>query len=184
MNNKTNKSFKQLICIYIHTSCKCDTNRAGHFTLDAYASRPVACPPIAANFITMEGLWGVIQVCSKPPPPPPPPPPSFKHSNQIPHSAFARGPRSPAFEERMRAAMGATGERSPGRPPYPEWHVYWFLFLPEISSFVITCTYLFTADDNHLQKSTILSSVICVIQVISSHYIILDYKAAIIYLCS
>ena len=24
-------------------SCKCDTNRAGHFTLDAHASRPVAC---------------------------------------------------------------------------------------------------------------------------------------------
>ena len=23
--------------------CKCDTNRAGHFTLDAHASRPVAC---------------------------------------------------------------------------------------------------------------------------------------------
>ena len=29
--------------VYIHISCKCDTNRAGHFTLDAYASRPVAC---------------------------------------------------------------------------------------------------------------------------------------------
>ena len=27
----------------IHISCKCDTNRAGHFTLDAHASRPVAC---------------------------------------------------------------------------------------------------------------------------------------------
>ena len=40
-NNKTNKSYKQLI--YIHISCKCDTNRAGHFTLDAHASRPVAC---------------------------------------------------------------------------------------------------------------------------------------------
>ena len=25
--------------------CQCDTNRAGHFTLDAHASRPVACPP-------------------------------------------------------------------------------------------------------------------------------------------
>ena len=36
-----------------------------------------------------------------------------------------------------------------------------YLVLPEISSFVITCTYLFTADDNHLQKSTIRSSVIC-----------------------
>ena len=40
-NNKTNKSYKQLI--NIHISCKCDTNRAGHFTLDAHASRPVAC---------------------------------------------------------------------------------------------------------------------------------------------
>ena len=40
-NNKTNKSYKQLL--YIHISCKCDTNRAGHFTLDAHASRPVAC---------------------------------------------------------------------------------------------------------------------------------------------
>ena len=28
---------------YTHISCKCDTNRAGHFTLDAHASRPVAC---------------------------------------------------------------------------------------------------------------------------------------------
>ena len=35
---------------------------------------------------------------------------------QFPHSAFALGPRSPAFGERMRAAMGATGERSAGRP--------------------------------------------------------------------
>ena len=42
-NNKTNKSYKQLIYIYINISCKCDTNRAGHLTLDAYASRPVAC---------------------------------------------------------------------------------------------------------------------------------------------
>ena len=48
---------------------------------------------------------------------------------QFPHSAFARGPRSPAFEERMRVAMGATGKRSAGRPPYPEWHVYWFLLI-------------------------------------------------------
>ena len=35
-------SYKQLTYIYIHISCKCDTNRVGHFTLDAYASRPVA----------------------------------------------------------------------------------------------------------------------------------------------
>ena len=38
---------------------------------------------------------------------------------QFPHSAFASGPRSPAFQEGMRAAMGATGERSAGRPSYP-----------------------------------------------------------------
>ena len=39
----TKKSYKQLI--YRHISCKCDTNRAGHFTLDTHASRPVAwCP--------------------------------------------------------------------------------------------------------------------------------------------
>ena len=30
--------------------------------------------------------------------------------SQFPHSAFARGPRSPALEEGMRAAMGATHE--------------------------------------------------------------------------
>ena len=32
--------------LYLHVdgiSCKCDTKRAGHFTLDAHASRPVAC---------------------------------------------------------------------------------------------------------------------------------------------
>ena len=33
-----------------------------------------------------------------------------------------------------------------------------FQFLPVTSSFIVTCTYLFTTDDNHLQKSTILSS--------------------------
>ena len=48
---------------------------------------------------------------------------------EFPHSAFVRGLRSPAFEERMRVAMGATGERSAGRPPYPKWHVYWFLLI-------------------------------------------------------
>ena len=46
-NEQTTKQTKAInnsyIYIYIHISCKCDTNRAGHFTLDAYASRPVAC---------------------------------------------------------------------------------------------------------------------------------------------
>ena len=37
--------------IYINISCKCDTNRAGHLTLDAYASRPVACPIYCADLI-------------------------------------------------------------------------------------------------------------------------------------
>ena len=37
-------------------------------------------------------------------------------TKQFPHSAFARGPRSPALEEGMRAAMGATRERCEG--PY------------------------------------------------------------------
>ena len=41
-----NKGYKQL---NIHISCKCDTNRAGHFTLDAHASRPVACHFILPN---------------------------------------------------------------------------------------------------------------------------------------
>ena len=52
-NNKTNKSYKQLIYIYIYIniSCKCDTNRAGHLTLDAYASRPVACRYIDGTLI-------------------------------------------------------------------------------------------------------------------------------------
>ena len=30
--------------------------------------------------------------------------------SQFPHSAFARGPRSPALEEGMRASVGATRE--------------------------------------------------------------------------
>ena len=44
-NEQTTKETKAIdnSYIYIHISCKCDTNRAGHFTLDAHASRPVAC---------------------------------------------------------------------------------------------------------------------------------------------
>ena len=56
-NNKTNKSYKQLIYIYINISCKCDTNRAGHLTLDAYASRPVACV-----FMDYNSGWSVVQM--------------------------------------------------------------------------------------------------------------------------
>ena len=48
-NEQTNKkSSKQLL--YIHISCKCDANRAGHFTLDAHASRPVACPCLMPSY--------------------------------------------------------------------------------------------------------------------------------------
>ena len=43
MNKQQKKQRLQTTHIYIHISCKCDTNRAGHFTLDAHASRPVAC---------------------------------------------------------------------------------------------------------------------------------------------
>ena len=44
-NEQTTKQTKAInnSYIYIYISCKCDTNRAGHFTLDACASRPVAC---------------------------------------------------------------------------------------------------------------------------------------------
>ena len=42
-NEQTTKQTKAINNSYIYISCKCDTNRAGHFTLDAYASRPVAC---------------------------------------------------------------------------------------------------------------------------------------------
>ena len=60
-NEQTTKQTKALnnsyiyiyIYIYIHISCKCDTNCAGHFTLDAHASRPVAC---LLYFITIRNL--------------------------------------------------------------------------------------------------------------------------------
>ena len=44
-NEQTTKQTKAInnSYIYINISCKCDTNHARHFTLDAYASRPVAC---------------------------------------------------------------------------------------------------------------------------------------------
>ena len=41
-NEQTTKQTKAINNSYIYISCKCDTNRAGHFTFDAYASRPVA----------------------------------------------------------------------------------------------------------------------------------------------
>ena len=50
-NEQTTKQTKAInnSYIYINISCKCDTNRAGHFTLDAYASRPVACIPLTLH---------------------------------------------------------------------------------------------------------------------------------------
>ena len=47
-NEQTTKQTKAINNSYIHISCTCDTNRAGHFTLDAHASRPVACIPLGA----------------------------------------------------------------------------------------------------------------------------------------
>ena len=60
-NEQTTKQTKTInnSYIYIHISCKCDTNRAGHFTLDAYASRPVACVLMdATNQVISRSLSG------------------------------------------------------------------------------------------------------------------------------
>ena len=63
-NEQTTKETKAInnSYIYIHISCKCDINRAGHFTLDAHASRPVACLEIDCDLAIrhpIEGLvWG------------------------------------------------------------------------------------------------------------------------------
>ena len=43
--------------IYINISCKCDTNRAGHLTLDAYASRPVACTSTWSLLVVTFIVW-------------------------------------------------------------------------------------------------------------------------------
>ena len=61
-NEQTTKQTKAInnsyIYIYIHISCKCDTNRAGHFTLDAHASIPVACQFHYTDFTWV--LWRLI----------------------------------------------------------------------------------------------------------------------------
>ena len=56
-NGQTTKQTKAInnSYIYINISCKCDTNRAGHFTLDAYASRPVACIHIYMTPFSIHG---------------------------------------------------------------------------------------------------------------------------------
>ena len=59
-NEQTTKQTKAINNSYIHKyyiSCKCDTNRAGHFTLDAYASRPVACGPFVRRIQASETWW-------------------------------------------------------------------------------------------------------------------------------
>ena len=54
---KKKKKKKKNPHIYINISCKCDTNRAGHFTLDAYASRPVACPKVWDGGKVLQFSW-------------------------------------------------------------------------------------------------------------------------------
>ena len=49
-NEQTTKQTKGINNSYIYISCKCDTNRAGHFTFDAYASRPVACQKLTLQY--------------------------------------------------------------------------------------------------------------------------------------
>ena len=51
------------------------------------------------------------------------------HRIQFPHSAFARGPRSPALEEGMRVAMGATCECCAGPYAWCSIYVHWFLLI-------------------------------------------------------
>ena len=75
-----------------------------------------------------------------------------------------RGLRSPVLGERMQAPMGATRECIAG-PIHSVAYVliptYSYLFLQVTSSAIITFTYPFTTNDNHLNKSTIPTSVIC-----------------------
>ena len=58
-NEQTTKQTKAISnsYIYINISCKCDTNRAGHFTLDAYASRPVACYHYSLHLASSVTHW-------------------------------------------------------------------------------------------------------------------------------
>ena len=54
-NEQTTKQTKAInnSYVYIHISCKCDTNRVEYFTLDAHASRPVACATIWCPWATI-----------------------------------------------------------------------------------------------------------------------------------
>ena len=68
--------------------------------------------------------------------------------------AIASSPRSPSLEGRMRAAMGATGECH-----MRQCNIFdMYSFLSVTSSIVLSYTYHFTVDDDHIQKSTILIS--------------------------
>ena len=70
-NEQTTKETKAInnSYIYINISCKCDTNRAGHFTLDAYASRPVACShywcALPGSWLTHWPCWEISKKSSK-----------------------------------------------------------------------------------------------------------------------
>ena len=71
MNKQQNKQKLWRTHIYINISCKCDINRAGHFTLDAYASRPVACGYLGympyftgTNVTIFHWNWIVIGICN------------------------------------------------------------------------------------------------------------------------
>ena len=93
-------------------------------------------------------------------------------------------PSIPTFGIRARAALSCVAGKNAGgygcnwgvqcRPPctvYIACALILFEFLPVISTVMVTCTYLFNVDNNHLQKSTILSSGIYRYTVLSSHYI-------------
>ena len=74
-------------------------------------------------------------------------------NNNILIPAFAHGPHSPVLEERMPAAMGATGECSAGPHIQCSMCIDSDIFRPMASSVIITFTYHFTIDDYCLQNS-------------------------------
>ena len=85
---------------------------------------------------------------------------SGQYNSHIRHSHVGRALlRSRTECGRLWVLLGSAVQAGP--PTQSGMCIDSYQFLPEISSFVITCTYPFTTDDNHRQKSTILSSVIC-----------------------
>ena len=121
----------------------------------------------------------------------------------------------PTFGIRARAALSCVGGKNAGgygcyrgvqcRPLYTVYIACALIlikFLPVISS-IITCTYPFTVDDNHLQKSTIQSKFsdiplytpqqslhqlefdqLCLKIWPWNHMELLRFRASILYLCS